>query len=317
MPEKEVFHSSENPDKKKLLFIANPFSGTKKKDKLPDTIQRFLDHSKYTYTLEYTQYAGHATQLAKGAAEAGVFAVIAAGGDGTINEVVNGIIGSTTALGVLPYGSGNGFSYHIGIKRSIKKAFSHINGGICTPVDMARANERLFLNVAGLGLDATVAYKTKNNKKRGFWPYFIQTLKESLHFHYLDLDISFPKGLTRPFSAKEEMNENVSLKGEFAMAVIANGSIYGYGFAIAPAASITDGQFDVLLVRKAPVFRYFFLAARMINKSFHKSPLVEYIRAQQVVIKLSQSEFAHLDGEGFHAEKIIDFTIQPASLNTL
>ncbi len=317
MAENHEFQPFRNEELRRLVFIANPYSGTRKKNTLDKTIQRLLDDKKYTYSLEFTQFAGHATQLAREAAASGVFAVIAVGGDGTINEVVNGIVGSGTALGVLPFGSGNGFAYHIGIKRSVEEAFHQINQGICTRVDTARANNRLFLNVAGLGLDATVAFKTKNNKKRGFFPYFFQTLKESYQFQYLTLKLSFPKGFTRPFSAKKTFEGPHSWEEEYAMAVIANGSIYGYGFAIAPSASLIDGQFDVLLVKKAPVFRYFFLAARMITKSVHKSPLVDYIRTPQLTVTTKKPGYAHLDGEGFASEKTIDFVINPGTLNTL
>lgn len=313
----KTYQGPEHVQPRHLVFIANPFSGTHKKENLPNLITKYLNQTIYSWSIEFTEYPGHATEIAAIAAGSNAFAVIAAGGDGTVNEVAAGIIGTNTALGILPYGSGNGFAYHIGIERSIEKAFMLINGGQINHIDTAEANGKLFLNVAGLGLDATVAYKTKKNTRRGFFPYFIQTLKESVGFSYLDLSIHCTEGYTSPEKSSLIQTPHQQWEGTYAMAVVANGSVYGYGFAIAPKARLDDGMLDVLLVKKAPVFKYFFLAARMLNRSFHKSPLVEYFRTPQISIALSKPGFMHVDGEGYQAEGAIHFQIRKNSLQIL
>ncbi|MBK9734453.1 MAG: acylglycerol kinase family protein [Saprospiraceae bacterium] len=131
-------------DKKKIRFITNPFSGNKSKADLKLNIDTFLDHSIFDYDITYTEFPKHATTLSLEAKEAGYYAVIAVGGDGTINEVASALVHSNTALGIIPFGSGNGFSYHIGIRRSIIRAIETINTGYLEKIDTGLANGRFF-----------------------------------------------------------------------------------------------------------------------------------------------------------------------------
>ena len=108
--------------KRKIRFILNPFSGVKKNIDLRALIDQHIDQSQVEYEIIFTEYAGHATTLSKDAVNKGYYAVVAAGGDGTINEVASSLVNSHTALGIIPLGSGNGFAYHTGIRRDIVKA---------------------------------------------------------------------------------------------------------------------------------------------------------------------------------------------------
>lgn len=286
-------------NKKRILFVTNPFSGAKSKDHLRQTIETYLNHAVFEYDIQYTEYPSHATTIASDAASNGLFAVIAVGGDGTINEVAKGLVHTKTALGIVPFGSGNGFSYHLGIKRDIVAAIQVLNEAHAAPIDTGSANDHFFVNIAGLGLDATVAYKTKLNTKRGFYPYFINTLKESTGFKFLRLEIK---------------TDEKTWEDEYAMAVIANGSVYGYDFAVAPEAHLDDGEFDILLVKKTHIFKYFLLVPRMLNKSFHKSSLVVYFKTNNISITNKSKGYFHVDGEGFEAPETISFVNHPKSL---
>lgn len=294
--------SSTDIDRKQIRIIANPFSGTGNKDNLRELAEQYLDHNRYSYEICFTEYGGHARILAMEAVSKGCFMVVAAGGDGTVNEVASVLKGSDVVLAVLPYGSGNGFAAHIGVKRDIIRGFRTINTGKIHKVDSCTANDRFFLNIAGIGLDATVAYKTKENKKRGFFPYFITTLQESLDFRFIDFEIDLG---------------DQKMSGSYAMIVVANASIYGYDFAIVPTADLEDGLMDVLLVKKVAVFRYFLLALRMLNKSFHKSPLVQFARVKKLTVQTRQKAYIHVDGEGFEAEPVTVFELHPASVNVI
>jgi YegS/Rv2252/BmrU family lipid kinase len=288
--------------KRKIRIIANPFSGSKGGEKIEAVIDLYLDKSKFDHEICITQYSGHATELSSQAAALGFYAVIAAGGDGTINEVASSLVGTKTALGIIPLGSGNGFSYHLGIRRSKKKALEVIN--LCNPVliDTVTANEHFFLNVAGLGLDATVAYNTRKNKKRGFLPYFINAVRESIRFKALDLEIT---------------SNGKTWRAEYTAAVIANASIYGYNFSIAPEADISDGLFDVILLKKASLLSYFLTVPRMLTRSIHKSKIIDYFKASELTVRHKGQSFFHKDGEGLVVEGNIHFKIRPASLLVL
>lgn len=286
-------------EKKKILFIGNPFSGAKAGKSLVEVVEKYIDKDIFDYTIKMTEYSKHASILSSEAVEQQYFAVVAAGGDGTINEVAQSIQGSKTALGIIPFGSGNGFSYHIGVRRDVVKAIQMINLCHTQAIDTGMANDHFFINVAGLGLDATVAYKTKLNKRRGFFPYFLQTLRESFGFQFMKLSITTSE-------------ENWS--GEYAMAVVANGSVYGYDFAVAPEAILNDGLFDVLLVRKAAIWKYFLLAIRMLTKTFHKSSLVHFFKTDSLTIIQENNKYFQVDGEGMLAETTIDFKLIPQNL---
>ncbi|MBK8347971.1 MAG: diacylglycerol kinase family lipid kinase [Saprospiraceae bacterium] len=286
--------------KKRIKFVTNPFSGSKHGKNIRSLLEKHLDKKIYDFDISFTNYTGHAIEISRNAALSGYFAVVAVGGDGTINEVAQGLKNSATALAVIPFGSGNGFAYHLGIRRSAIRAIQLINSASTHWMDTGTANGKLFINVAGLGLDATVAYKTKLNSKRGFLPYFFNTLKESLGFKFLSLQIS---------------TGNKTWFDEYAMAVVANGSVYGYDFTVAPEANVNDGLFDIILVKKTHIFRYFFLVPRMLNKTLHKSPLVEYFKTSEITIENKTEGYFHVDGEGYVCEKNkIHFKVDPNSL---
>ncbi|MBP6447168.1 MAG: diacylglycerol kinase family protein [Saprospiraceae bacterium] len=289
--------------KHKIRFILNPFSGVRRNIDLKALINEHIDLSLIELEIVFTESAGHARILSKEAADNDYYAVIAAGGDGTINEVASSLIHTKTALGIIPLGSGNGFAYHMGIRRDIIKAIKLLNDAYKISIDTGSLNDQFFINVAGLGLDAKVAFLTKKNKKRGFFPYFVATMKESIHFQYMKLTITTAE--------KEET-------GDYAMIAVANGSMYGYDFSIAPDAKMNDGLFDVVLIRKAPIFRYFGTAVLMFLKSLHKSGVVQIIRCSDVKIKTEDAGYYHLDGEGFVAAcDTFVFKVNPSSLYLL
>lgn len=288
--------------RKKILFIVNPFSGAKLGKEIADVLDKNLDKDKYDYDLEFTAYSGHAIELAKAAVASQYFAVIGAGGDGTINEVAHALQGTNTAMGIIPLGSGNGFAYHLKIDRDITKAIQIINKGHLEIIDIGSVNDRFFVNVAGIGLDAAVAFKTKKNKKRGFLPYFKQSLIEGLKFKKRRMHI---------------VTSERSWSGDYTMVVIANGSVYGYDFSIAPQAILDDGLFDVLLIRHVSLWKYLLLLPRFFNKSIHKSHLVEYFKTREIAIQLDGDDFYHIDGEGFEAREKLNFKIIPQNLKII
>ena len=291
--------------KKFISFIANPYSGTSQKNNLDELIKKNLDFNKFEPRLQYTESAGHARVLAEEAIVMGADVIVAVGGDGTVNEVASSLVGTGKVLGILPGGSGNGFAMHLGLGRDMAKAIRILNEGEVMSVDTCIVNDEFFLNVSGLGFDAKIAYLTKNSRKRGFWHYFINTIKESRSFKCLDAELI--------------IDEKNTIKGRFAAIAIANASMYGYNFTIAPTAALDDGLYDVMLIREAPVFRYFLTSYRFLDKSLHKSPLVHQFRCKTLRIKCAEESFYHYDGEGFRLEAGDDlsYRINEKSLNVL
>lgn len=288
--------------KKKLLVIANPFSGTTRKENLEVELHK-LNKGFFELDVVKTNFPGHGYDLAKIAVRDKVDVVVAAGGDGTVNEVASALIDSDATFGVLPGGSGNGFAMHLGLGRNALNAFEFIKAGQTKLVDTCTVNDKFFINIAGLGFDARIAYLTKNNKKRGFFQYFQTTIRESRKFKAMPLKIT--------------LNHNEIVEGNFAAAVVANASMYGYNFTIAPTAALDDGLLDVMLIKEAPVYKYFFTAYRMLNKTMHLSPLVSTYKAKQISIESGAADYFHIDGEGFELNEKLNFQIHPKNLKVI
>lgn len=288
--------------KEKIVFLINPFSGTGHKDHIPELIDKHLDHSKYVSETILTEYAGHGAELANEKIKAGYDVIVAVGGDGTVNEIAGVVNESKACLGIIPGGSGNGFCTHLGISRNPIKAISSLNTGKKIIVDTCQLNDLFFLNVAGLGFDARIAYLTKANKKRGFLQYFLTSMRESRHFkpQYLDIFI-----------------DGKLVSGYFTAAVAANASMYGYNFTVAPGAALNDGLLDVMLIKKAPLYQYFLQAYRFLNKTLHKSNLTETYRAKEIVMKSPIPIHCHVDGEGHDTSKEFKISINPQSLTII
>ena len=149
----------EQPRKKDLLFIINPISGIGKQKNIEELIREFTDTSIFDYTVKFTKGPGHGTELANEAVASGVDVVVAIGGDGTVNEIGQALVGSEIALGIIPTGSGNGLARHLKIPFSFEKAIDVINHCKIRKIDTATINGQIFLSIAGVGYDAFVAKK--------------------------------------------------------------------------------------------------------------------------------------------------------------
>ena len=167
---------------KNIAFIINPISGSKEtqnaKRKLPKLIMQTLDSTQWLPNIMFTEHPGHATDLAHQYARMGFDAVVAVGGDGTVNEVARGLRDTNTALGIIPMGSGNGFARHLNIPIRPQKALEMINHSEPISVDYGLANGRLFISTCGTGFDALIADHFAASNKRGFITYFQNVIKD-------------------------------------------------------------------------------------------------------------------------------------------
>ncbi len=167
-------------NKKKVVFILNPISGTVSKAGIPDLIEERLDKDKFDYRIAETQHAGHATDLAREAVEEGVDLVVAVGGDGTVNEVGRSLINTKSALGILPCGSGNGLARHLNLPMNLKKCIDIINCYDVKALDYGIINNHPFFCTCGMGFDAFISMKFSEAGKRGPITYMQKVLEEGL-----------------------------------------------------------------------------------------------------------------------------------------
>ena len=286
---------------RKALFIINPISGGKKKDGVPALIENHLDTGLLKPVIVFSDGVAHATQIAKEAA--GKFGtVVAVGGDGTVNEIASAIVGSETALGIVPFGSGNGLSRFLHIPMDTVKAIENLTGGKKISIDSGTLNGKAFFNMAGMGFDAHIAEVFSHNKKRGFISYIKMSLREVINYK--------PQVYQLVIDGKHYEREAFMLS-------FANSSQYGNDAHISPQASVQDGLIDVCVIKPFPLWRFVELAVRMMAKTADKSRYVEIIRGKQVLVKRASPGPYHLDGEPHMGGAEAQIELLPGSLKII
>jgi diacylglycerol kinase (ATP) len=269
------------PGNKKIFFIINPRAGSGK-TVLGENLAAVFHNTDFTADFIYTKHRGHAYELSQKAAAEGYDAVIAVGGDGTINETGRGLMGSNSAMGIVPRGSGNGLARHHKIPLDIRGALEVIKCFHLADHDAVKINEFFSFNVSGIGFDAHVAFLFGKDGKRGFSNYLRLVIKE------------FPKYREHQFKI-ESMNRKIISPGFFVS--ISNGSQFGNNARIAPDAVTNDGKADLTLVRRMSGWKMPFFAMKVFNSTVKSSPFAETDQAAQFVIESDTDAPLHIDGE--------------------
>lgn len=287
--------------KRKALFIINPISGGKKKSKVPELIQKNLDTSLIEPTIVFTERPKHGQDLAKDAIGKYDY-VIAVGGDGTINEIASAIVGTDTALGILPFGSGNGLSRFLKIPMDTEKAIQNLNKQNIETIDAGQLDGQWFFNMAGMGFDAHIGEVFSHNETRGFLTYVKSAFKEisSYRSEVYQIDIDGKVYGRKAF-----------------MVSFANSSQFGNNAHVSPDASIQDGLLDVCIVKPFPLYRFIEMGLRMFFKTAGGSKYVEIIRGKVIKVKRTKSGPIHLDGEPHIAGPDTEIKVVPHSLKII
>jgi YegS/Rv2252/BmrU family lipid kinase len=263
----------------KTLFIVNPTSGSSSRRK---QFTQFSSHllANPDYNLVETEYRGHARGLATHA-KALFQTIVAVGGDGTINEVVSGILGSDVILGIMPLGSGNGLAYHLGIPHNFTDALRVIEEAEPKPIDIIWVNDRIVINVGGIGFDGHVAKLFNSSAKRGLMAYIRLILRELINFKEFEYGIEAP---------------NLHHKGKAFIIAIANGSEFGNRFKIAPIAKHNDGKLVLVIIRKPPFFKLIQLFVHGYQGKLAPSKYYQTHILENAALTFDNS-VAHVDGE--------------------
>ena len=291
-----------NEQKKKIVFIINPISGTGRQKKSESAIIKYLDHSKYSYKIAYTAYAHHAVEIAKAATLNGSDIVVSIGGDGSANDVARGLVHSDTIMGLIPVGSGNGLAHHLKIPISLKKSISIINKLKISRIDTATINDTLFISVAGLGFDALVAEEFARCGRRGFWSYLKNGLKQFRTYK--------PEKYRLRFEGKE-------IDCTAMLVSFANSDQFGYNVRIAPKATVYDGLIDLTIIKPVSFFNAIFIAHRFFLKSIYRSKYVELYKIKEVHVDVSEEVSCHVDGDPVERIHSATVKIVPKSLNII
>ena len=265
---------------KNIAFIVNPISGTKAKNRVAKLIRELLDLQQFAPTVVVTEYAGHATQLAQQFAMEEYYAVVAVGGDGTVNEVASGLIGTNTALGIVPNGSGNGFARHLDISTRMNRAIEMLNSSEVINVDYGLVNDLPFFSTCGVGFDAVVA-QDFSDSSRGFKGY-VQSIFKDL-FQY------------KP-ETYHLRGEGIDMTTTAFLVNFANASQWGYDAYIAPKASVQDGWLDIAIVSEFPMTAAAGLALSLFTKNIDEKLHMNTIRAKELTMTRAREGAMHIDG---------------------
>lgn len=283
----------------RIFLIINNFSGHHLGERAVETVIPVLLKNGYQVEHAFTQYPGHATELASKASFEGFDLVVAVGGDGTVNEAAQGLLGTATPLGIVPVGSGNGLARELGIPINMHKSALVLVRGMNRQIDVWKINNQRFFCASGIGIDALIAYQMSKAASRGFLRYIQLSIKESI--------------LYKPLKVRIKIDGQALEQSAF-LITFANASQFGNNAFIAPTASMSDGLIDVVVVRPfhkiwLPVF-----AIALFTKMLHFLPFVKSYKAKKVELEWTDTSLLHYDGEPGKLSVPATITMDPQNI---
>jgi len=268
---------------RRLVFIINPIAGGRESASLKKILDVAVCHIPDS-DIVYTKYPGHARELAASAVKDGYDVVVAVGGDGTVNEVASSLVGTDTALGIIPLGSGNGLARHLGIPLQPEKAIRTIMESKPITIDSATINGTPFFCTAGIGFDAQVAADYAKSGTRGLITYVKEAIKDWIAYKPGDYVIE---------------TENGKLQTKALLITIGNANQWGNDYFITPQASLLDGNLDIAIVKPASMMSNLSMVRQLRQKTLTENPNVLYIKSSYARIECltTKKAAAHYDGE--------------------
>lgn len=290
-------------DKRRIVFVINPTSGTTNKDVMPQLIDKYIDSDNNDVSTVFTEYAGHASEIASKCVNEGVDVVVAVGGDGTVNEVARALAESDTALGIVPCGSGNGLARHLMLPMNVKGALEIINNGLVHSLDYGIIDGHPFFCTCGMGFDAFISKKFASAGKRGPLTYIENVLKEGLKYEPETYELTLDGNETERYKA-------------FLISV-ANASQYGNDAYIAPQASMSDGFLDVVIMEPFDILEAPQVGIDLMNKTLNKSSKIKCFKAKDIRIRRKEEGVIHYDGDPIDAGKDIHIQLRPHAIKMI
>lgn len=286
---------------KQILYVVNPRSGVGRKSGIERAIRDQTDRRSVECDIVRTTHPGHAREIAEAWRDK-LDAVVAVGGDGTVNEVGSGLLGSTTALGIVPCGSGNGLARELDIPLRPSSAIDVVNETSCRPIDVLSVDGRTCLNVAGVGFDAYISHEFAKKRVRG--------------------PLQYASLIAREYPIYKCLNYRMSIDGdlydrEALLVSFANSGQWGNNVHIAPHASLDDGQMDVCVIAPLPGTALPSVLVSLLNQSIDTNKYDEMIRTKRVELLNEAPLIGHVDGEPCLFGPRTKIYVRPLSLNVI
>jgi diacylglycerol kinase (ATP) len=288
--------------KVKALFILNPKSGGRSRLNVAALIHSHPFPEQVEAETVYTEYAGHATSLARNAARQGYQVVAAVGGDGTVNEVARGLLGSEAALAIIPRGSGNGLARHLGVPLKVSRALEVVGQYHVSRIDSGTINGHPFFCTAGIGFDAHISAVFATSKTRGLRSYVELVLREFQGYE--------------PSEVKVDL-DGETLEQECFVVAFGNAAQYGNNAYIAPNADIRDGLLDLCLIPRLTLQAALEISVRLLTKHMASSGQAAYYTGKHIRVQAESNIMYHADGEYIGEATEFEVKVFPLSLNVL
>ena len=298
--------------KTNALLIHNPAAGPREVEDELDLVVEYLSECGWRVHKCVTEYAGQATVCAHQAVLDELDVVLVAGGDGTVCEAVNGLVGSRVALGVLPTGTGNVWAKELGLPaftllnpNRLLVAAHLLTKAAVRPIDVGRANDKYFLLFAGLGFDAQVAHemepRERATKRLGLWPYLVAAAMAAAEFYGVRTTV---------------VVDGKVIKGRSLFILISNAQLYGGVLRITPEAKLDDGWLDVVIfngVGPTYTLRHLF---SILGGRHLQDPSVKFMRARRVMVDCAKPWPVQIDGDPIGTTPMT-FQVIPHALRVL
>jgi diacylglycerol kinase (ATP) len=288
----------------KVRAILNPRAGVAARG-LREAIERGRPSWK-DYAVYLTREPGHATELAREAVAAGADVVLAVGGDGTVNEVARGLLGSSAALGIVPAGSGNGLARALRLPLQPGAALAVLESAVRRRMDVGSLNGRLFLNVAGTGFDAAVGQAFHERGRRGGRRGLLGYLRLSL------LELRAYRATRLVIEAGGERLELTAFVTTFA-----NGPQYGSGAVINPRGKLDDGRLEVVSFESGPLWRTLAAAPRLFLGGLERAPGYRCLAGPSATVTAAARTAVHCDGDPAEPADRLEVLLRPRALEIL
>ncbi|MBU5590724.1 diacylglycerol kinase family lipid kinase [Clostridium sp. MSJ-4] len=270
----------------KHLFVINPIAGRGKSLTYIDKIKEIFKDRDEEYIIEITERKGHAVQLVKEYTSKEDYRVYAIGGDGTLNEVLNGMINSNSSLSVIPCGTGNDFARTLLENIHSEDILLDTINGDEKFIDVAKANERYYINISSVGFDSEVVYNARLFKNMKFLPN---------HLAYI-FSLFYTPFVYKSIPMKVNIDDLI-LNQRTMLIAASNGKCYGGGIPITPNADIQDGLLDICVVDHAPLLKLIRFLPRALKGKHGSVKEVSFYKAHKISVESSSPFTFNADGE--------------------
>lgn len=297
----------------KTELIINLTAGGGKPRSHLKTIFKYLKENGFNFKVSYTSHHGEATELAQKAADKGIDLIISVGGDGTVNEIVNGIMQSKNdpILGIIPLGWANDFIKSVNIPPDVTQACKILVQGKTKKIDVGVINKKIyFANICGVGFDAEVAQLANQMKDRhpnwrilSAFIYIFATIKKLL-------------SPFRCYKVKIKIDQQ-EIQTKILFIAISNGKIYGGRFKITPEAILDDGLLDICLVEEMGRFKYLSIIPKVFKGTHGGIKGISFYKAKEIIVQSSELILAQVSGEVIEGQKKFTVTLQPKRLKLI